>query len=81
MLTQLLALLDEGHAFSLGELAQRLEVGEDLVKAQMEYLERLGMLRRINLGGGCKGCPGHCGGGCSRCETMPPGLAMWERVS
>lgn len=47
MLTQLLALLDGGYTFSIGDLAQRLGIGEDAVKAQMEYLERLGMLRRL----------------------------------
>lgn len=79
-MTQLLDLLDEGHAFSLTELAQRLQTNEDTVKAQMEYLERLGLLRKVNAEFGCKDCSGGCG--CGSCgEKAPRGPAMWEKVS
>lgn len=82
MLTNLLALLDEGHAFSQTELAQRLGTGEDSVKAQMEYLERRGLLRRIDSGSGCEGCGGGCGNSCGGCaKDAPRGPAMWEKVS
>lgn len=66
MLTQLLALLNEGNALSITELAQRLKISEGAVRAQMEYLERLGMLRRVSVEGGCSSCSGSCRG-CRGC--------------
>lgn len=78
MLTQLLAFLDEGDVLSITELAQRLKTSEDTVKAQMEYLERLGMLRRITSGGSCSACSAGCSG-CRQNSARCP--AMWEKVS
>lgn len=81
MLTQLLALLDEGNALSITELAQRLKTSEDTVKAQMEYLEQLGMLRRVSGGADCAACGGSCGGSCHGCgKDAPRGPAMWEKT-
>ncbi|MDL2288549.1 hypothetical protein LJC32_04120 [Oscillospiraceae bacterium OttesenSCG-928-F05] len=82
MLMKLLTLLDEGCAFSQIELAERLGTGEDSVKAQMEYLERVGMLRRIDSGSGCESCGGSCGNSCGGCgQGALHGPAMWEKIS
>lgn len=78
MLTKLLALLDEGRAYSRQELAEKLGVNVETVAAQMEYLERLQLLRRVNMNGGCaQGCKG-CTAGCDKNPVMP--VAMWEKV-
>lgn len=82
MLTKLLAILDEGRAYSQQELAECLGVPPGSVAAQMEYLERLGLLRRINnscgWGSGCKSCGSNCDAGCHSSGVTP--LAMWELV-
>lgn len=78
MLTQLLALLDEENALSITELAQRLKTSEDAVKAQMEYLERLGMLQRVSNRQSCSACSGGCSG-CGQNAARCP--AMWEKIS
>lgn len=78
MLTQILALMDEGNALSITELAQQLEISEDAVKAQMEYLERLGILCRVNIGGGCEACSSGCSG-CGQHSNSCP--VMWEKIS
>lgn len=80
MLTQLLTLLDEGHAFSQIELAERLHTGEESIRAQMEYLERMGLLRRVYSSSGCEGCGGKCDSGTCG-HSAPHAPVMWEKVS
>lgn len=82
MLSELLALLDQGRAFSQLELAESLGTSQEAVKAQMEYLERLGLLRRVVSSSGCGGCSGSCGsGGCHSCSHhSPQGPPMWEKA-
>lgn len=77
MLTKLLALLDEGRVYSQQELAETLGVSLETVMAQMEYLERLGMLHRVEIGGCAGGCKG-CSSGCEQRSVDAP--AMWEKV-
>lgn len=82
MLTKLLALLDEGRAFSQIELAERLGTCEDSVRAQMEHLERMGLLKRVYSESGCKGCGGSCSNSCGGCgQSALHSLPMWEKVS
>ena len=74
---QLLRLLDEGRALSQRELADELHVSVETLGAQIEYLERLGMLRRVGSNcecGGCKGCSSKCHTG----SGSP--LVMWEKA-
>jgi len=74
---KLLSLLDAGRALSQSDLAEALGVSAGMVSAQIEYLERLGLLRRVGYdcacGGGCSGC----GSGCQ--SGLAPS-AMWERA-
>lgn len=78
MLNQLLALLDDGHTYTQQELAVRLDVTPDSVAASMDYLARLGLLRRVSCAsGGCGGSCKSCGGGCATGNAP----AMWEKVS
>ena len=75
---KLLSLLDEGRALSQRELAEKLNISVDMLGAQIEYLERLGILRRIGhnceCGNGCKGCASKC-----HDSGISP-LVMWEKV-
>ncbi|MGF7004424.1 putative transcriptional regulator [Lachnospiraceae bacterium PFB1-21] len=81
MLIKLLTLLEEGRAYSQLELAESLGTGEEGVKAQVEYLERMGLLRRVERGGGCDSCGGKCGNSSCDCQNVAPrGPVMWERV-
>jgi predicted transcriptional regulator len=77
MLTKLLALLDESRAYSEQELAKVLGVRTETVLAQIEYLERLGMLQRVSVGGGCAGGCKNCSSGCKPQGGSP--LVMWEK--
>lgn len=76
MLIQIIAFLDEENALSITELAQKLKTSEDAVKAQLEYLERLGILNRVSSG--CSACSGGFSG-CGQKTTRCP--AMWEKIS
>lgn len=79
MLTELLALLEDGQACSLEELAMKLESDVPTVKAQIEYLVQLGFLKQISAEVSvCNGCTG-----CSRskrCNLDFTTYVMWERM-
>nr|WP_326185583.1 FeoC-like transcriptional regulator [uncultured Oscillibacter sp.] len=74
-MTELLELMRDGRAWSLEDLAQRLNTTPDQVKRQMEFLEQMGYLRRVGgCGHDCKGCSAHCGAG-AELAGMP---VFWE---
>ena len=75
---KLLSLMDKGQALSQHELAEMLNISTETLGAQIEYLERMGLLRRVfnncECGGGCKGCS-------SKCHDSGISLpVMWEKV-
>jgi ligand-binding sensor protein len=88
---ELLKLLEDGHARTIVQLAVELNTSSEDVRRKVEYLEMIGVIRRISMtASSCKGCSG-CGGeghgngkgGCSGC--MPSGDLlhmgdMWEVV-
>lgn len=88
---ELLKLLEDGHARTIVRLAMELNTSSEDVRRKVEYLEMIGVIRRISMtASSCKGCSG-CGGeghgdgkgGCSGC--MPSGDLlhmgdMWEVV-
>ncbi|MFV0363000.1 MAG: FeoC-like transcriptional regulator [Suipraeoptans sp.] len=82
MLVKLLRLLEEGRAYSQIELGECLSMSKEAISAQIEYLEHLGMLRRIkNLSGcgsGCKSCGSDCKSDCQSTNMEP--TTMWELV-
>lgn len=75
MLYKLLALLQEGRAWSLEDLAEALDTDVPEIKARLEYLEKTGMLRQICSTVGCEGCSG-CSSGSNCGDFKSP--AMWE---
>lgn len=74
-MTRLLELMKDGRAWSIEALAEKLDTTEEDVRRQMDYLERLGFLRRVGgCGHNCKGCSAHCGAGIGL-SGMP---VFWE---
>jgi predicted ArsR family transcriptional regulator len=74
MLIKLLGLLQEGRTCSLEELAQLLQTGVPAIRTQLEYLERLGYIKKVppqtGCGPSCHGCKG-----CGRNVAFP---VIWE---
>ena len=76
-MTKLLALLKDGTARSVELLAQELGTSTEDVKRQMEYLERMGYLRRVvACGQDCKGCSGSC----ASANALSGAPVFWEIV-
>ena len=81
-MTGLLRLLKEGRAWSVEELAGRLETSQEDIRRQVEYLEHTGFLRRLDSMGRCAaGCGSACGSGCTRGLGMSGMPVMWEVIS
>ena len=81
-MTGLLRLLKEGRAWSVEELAGRLETSQEDIRRQVEYLEHTGFLRRLDsMGRGAAGCGSACGSGCTRGLGMSGMPVMWEVIS
>lgn len=75
---ELLDLMRDGRAWSVEDLARRLDTTPDQVKRQMEFLEQTGYLRRVGgCGHDCKGCSAHCGAGAGLAGTP----VFWELVN
>ena len=74
MLEELLRRIAAGGTHSLAELANKLGVGEELLRQMIEDLTRLGYLRLVT-----GGCAEHCTG-CSLAGTCAVGSAgqVWS---
>lgn len=88
---ELLELLKDGHARTTIQLATELKTSPEDIRRRLEYLELIGVIRRISMMAsscnGCSGCSGEGHGsgksGCSGC--MPGGELlnmgdMWEVI-
>jgi len=75
---KLLNMLNEGRALSQNELADELGISAETLAAQIDYMERLGILRRIESACGCSGGCGGCSSKCHDGGISPP--VMWERA-
>lgn len=74
MLNEILEQFKKGKIFSFQELADSLNTDVQTVKVQMDYLERQGYIKKVELYTGCSG-------GCSSCAGCSQGLQkskMWE---
>ncbi|MBP5609283.1 MAG: hypothetical protein J6X66_13585 [Lachnospiraceae bacterium] len=86
---KLLELLKDGRSRTIEMLAIEMNTGVEEVKRDIEFLERMGMIKRVgfsvsnNCGHSCNSCSG-CGTGKAACPgCMPPeGFenmgVMWE---
>ena len=91
---RLLKLLSDGHARTVEMLASELDTSVSDIARKLEYLEIIGVIRRVSLSnGGCSGncscCSGHAGAGgrnsapCKGCipdEGFKNMGVMWEVV-
>lgn len=75
MLTELLQELKDGKIHSLQELAAMLNTDIPWVKAQLEYLERQGYIRKAALHPDCSS-PSCLG--CKGCSPNVPAPVIWE---
>ena len=88
---ELLNLLKDGHARTTLQLAMELKTSSEDVRRKLEYLEMIGVIRRVSMTAkSCSGCSGCSGdghgtgkGGCTGC--MPGGDLlnmgdMWEVI-
>lgn len=74
MLNEILIQIKKGKTFSLQELADSLNTDVQSIKAQMDYLERQGYIKKVALFTGCSG-------GCSSCAGCSQGTQKsntWE---
>ncbi len=88
---QLLELLKDGHARTTKLLAMELHTSEEDVSRQMEYLENMGIIKRVIFSSkGCSGCSGCSSGNHSDGHTCKGCLPqdgfqnmgqMWEVVT
>lgn len=83
---RLLELLKDGNSRTIEQLAAELDTTPADISRQLEYLERIGMIRRVSFsaqkscGGSCTGCdPAHCKGCMPTDAAMNMG-EMWEVV-
>ncbi len=73
-MNEILELLKKGKTFSFQELADSLNTNVQTVKVQIDYLERQGYIKKVELHTGC-------GVGCSSCAGCSQGTLgsnMWE---
>lgn len=71
---EILDLLQEGKTFSLQDLSERLNVDIQGIKAQIDYLEKHGYIKRVVLHTGCESkC---CSCGVCNCGTQSS--VLWE---
>ncbi|MCR4793007.1 MAG: hypothetical protein K5871_09655 [Lachnospiraceae bacterium] len=78
-MNKLIELLGDGHARTIGMLAGELETTEADVLRQIDYLEHVGIIRKV-IGDNAanvsctSGCGGECGGPCpGSCNGCPSG--------
>jgi len=84
---ELIELLKDGRSRSIGMIARELDMSVEQVQRDIEYLERNGIIKRIEFSmcGSCSGCsPGEGKKTCPGC--MPEGGfnnmgVMWEIIS
>ena len=85
-MNELLELLKDGNSRTVDILAAELGTTPDDISRQLEYLERIGMIRKVSFS-----VPKTCGGSCSGCNAaeckgcMPKNASvnmgeMWEVV-
>ena len=88
---ELLKLLEDGHARTTLQLAMELKTSSEDIRRKLEYMEMIGVIRRISMTAsscsGCSGCNGEGhGAGKSGCSGCMPGSDllnmgdMWEVV-
>ncbi|ERL20852.1 hypothetical protein HMPREF1986_01914 [Oribacterium sp. oral taxon 078 str. F0263] len=76
---ELLELLKDGHSRTTVMLASELHTTPEDISRKLEYMEHMGIIRRVSLTfacGGCTGCTEGAKGGESACGGCIPGESM-----
>ncbi|MCR5410177.1 MAG: DeoR family transcriptional regulator [Lachnospiraceae bacterium] len=88
---ELIELLKDGKSRTLEMLASDMHTSTDVIRRDLDYLERTGVIKRVRFfdscsaGHSCEGCSGCGTGGRSCASCMPEGGfrnmgVMWEVV-
>lgn len=74
----LLEFIRQGQVSALPELAERLQISEEMLLARLERYEQLGVIRQVRMD--ISGCGGNCKR-CRGCSGMETGgyLVYWEK--
>ncbi len=77
MLSRILNLMKSGTSYSVQQLAEHLHTTPEIIQSSIEYLERLGYIKKIKVlptcSQSCKNCHG-----CAQTLSKMPG--MWECI-
>lgn len=79
----------ENESLTEWQIAEKLNVSVEEVKAAMEYLEQMGYIKSTFINptdAGCGSCSGKCSGGCNSCKSCGSlqgtvsnsGYTVWE---
>lgn len=76
-LSKVLEILQNGEIFSVQLLAQKLDDTPESVRSALELLEKMGRVRKVNMGMHC----GHsCKGCASPCQGKGTEAVRWEWI-
>lgn len=65
----------ENNILTEWQIAEKLNISVEEIKAVMEYLQQMGFIRSTFVNptnAGCSSCGGNCGGGCNNCKGHKP---------
>lgn len=74
MLTEILGKFKEGQTYSLQELSYMLKINIQSLKAQVEYLEKHGYIKKVEMNTDCSNKCSSCKG----CSNNIQNLNIWE---
>ena len=85
MLEKILTLL-ENNSLTEWQIAEKLNISLEEVKAVMEYLQQMGFIKSTFVNptnAGCSSCGGNCSGNCKKCDTSSNTISnssytVWE---
>lgn len=79
---KILELLENG-SLTEGQIADKLQISLDELKAGMDYLKQMGFIKATFINpssGGCSGNCGSCGSSCGNHTISPSAYTVWEVI-
>ena len=76
----------ENNSLTEWQIAEKLNISLEEVKAVMEYLQQMGFIKSTFVNptnAGCSSCGGNCSGNCKKCDTSSNTISnssytVWE---
>ena len=76
----------ENNSLTEWQIAEKLNISLEEVKAVMEYLQQMGFIKSTFVNptnSGCSSCGGNCSGNCKKCDTSSNTISnssytVWE---